>query len=167
MQHDSTPTRLELKSGLFVIVDASDAGRVLGRTWNISRAKARPDYVVTSTWDASAKKSGNLYLHRYIIGAPKGAIVDHIDGDTMNNTRANLRIATHQQNMANSRRRRHNSGYKGVQLRCDGKKWVARIQVDRKGHHLGSFPTPEAAARAYDEAAILHFGEFARLNFPD
>lgn len=167
MQHDSTPTTVELKSGLNVTIDAGDVPRVSALNWNISRAKDRPDYVVTSTWDPSTKTANTLYLHRFIIIAKKGQIVDHIDGDTMNNTRSNLRIATHQQNMANSKKRIGNTGYKGVQKRCDGKKWVARIQVNRKGIHLGSFTTPEDAARAYDDAAVIHFGEFARLNFPN
>lgn len=167
MHDQCTPARVELKSGIVVTLDAGDVDRVLARTWNISRAKNRPDYVVTSTWNPVTKRAGNLYLHRFIVGANPGDIVDHVNGDTMDNTRKNLRIATHQQNMANSKRRKNNDGYKGVQLRCDGKKWVARIQVHKKMIHLGSFLTPEDAARAYDKAAILHFGEFARLNFPD
>lgn len=165
MHHDSTPTTVDLGNNNIVILDAGDAGRVTARSWYRSRSKQRPDYMISQTGGR-----GNItttYLHRFIIDAPRGSIVDHANGDTMDNRRSNLRIASHQQNMSNSQRRKTNtSGYKGVQLRCDGKKWLARIQVNKKTIHLGSFETREDAARAYDAAAIQHFGEFARLNFP-
>lgn len=144
----------------FTIIDSDDIERVGKHNWRLSTAKERPDYAVTQI----GRK--NVYLHRFILEAKTGELVDHINHDGMDNRKSNLRLATHRQNVAHQRVR-SGTAYKGVQLRCDGKKWIARIQVDRKGHHLGSFATPEDAARAYDKAAILHFGEFAHLNFPD
>ena len=142
------------------LIDSDDIPRVSERGWIISKGDSRPDYVSGSSGGKA------VYLHRFVMNAQKGDIVDHINHDTMDNRKSNLRFATHRDNVANQRVRQGGTGYKGGQIRCDGKKWVARIQVDRKGHYLGSFTTPEDAARAYDEAAILHFGEFALLNFP-
>lgn len=156
---DGTHT-VVLTRGARAIIDSADAPLVGGRNWSLNSAKGRPDYA------ARHEGGTSLYLHRLIIGAKPGESVDHINGNPMDCRRSNLRLATPQQNMANVPKRRRTRWYKGVQLRCDGKKWVARVQVNRETIHLGSFSTPEAAARAYDRAAIEHFGEFAGLNFP-
>lgn len=99
-----------------------------------------------------------------------GEVVDHIDRNPCNNKRSNLRGATKSQNGANRRSNRNNtSGYKGVIIRGGDtapNKYRARIKLNYKGVHLGSFPTAEEAARAYDRAAIEAWGEFAVTNFP-
>ena len=82
--------------------------------------------------------------------------MDHENGNGLDNRRENLRLATHSQNQRN-RRRTRDKVYKGT--RRNGKKWVAHIV-------LGTFASEEEAARAYDHAATLLYGEFARLNFP-
>jgi hypothetical protein len=88
--------------------------------------------------------------------------IDHRDGDPTNNRLSNLRPASASQNGANAGAK--TSGYKGVWWTAG--RWRAGIKVKRKAIHLGYFDTPEAAAQAYDEAALRHFGEFAKLNFP-
>jgi hypothetical protein len=103
-------------------------------------------------------------MHRLILRVDANTQVDHRDGNGLNNTRGNLRPATHAQNQHNSRLRKDNqSGFKGVHRQ--GNRWVARIRVDGEQKHLGSFRTPEEAARAYDAAALRLRGEYARLNF--
>jgi hypothetical protein len=104
-------------------------------------------------------------MGRAILNAPAGMIVDHRDGDGLNNQRENLRLCTHSQNMQNRRLQRNNrSGYKGVYwIKAQGV-WAARITVNRVPINLGRFDTAEQAARAYDEAALKYHGEFARLN---
>jgi hypothetical protein len=96
---------------------------------------------------------------------------DHIDGDKLNNTPANLRICTPSQNSANRPAPRNNtSGYKGVWYdasRPGVKKWRATIERDRRQYHLGLHATSEEAARAYDAAARELFGPFARTNFTE
>lgn len=103
-----------------------------------------------------------LYMHRLITGAKPGQSVDHIDGNHLNNTRANLRICSHSENIRNSKKQKKNtSGYKGVSPHCG--KWLVHIQ----NVHVGVFENLIEAARAYDEKAVELFGEFARLNFPE
>lgn len=113
-----------------------------------------------------AYKGRTIYMHRLIIDAPEDMQVDHIDGNGLNNTRSNLRLATPAENRRNLTREPISaSGYKGVYRVY--RKWRAMIQVNRKSWHLGYFDSAEEAARAYDAAAIIHHGEFASLNFKE
>ena len=90
-------------------------------------------------------------------------VVDHINGDRIDNRISNLRGATHKQNSQNRPSRQGSSEYKGVCYRSDRSKWVADID----GKRIGSFNTEEEAAKAYDEQAQINHGEFAKLNFPN
>ena len=97
---------------------------------------------------------------------PAGLEIDHKNGQRHDNRISNLRLATHRQNMANSRSRQNNtSGFKGVSLFKPTGRWMAYIVVNYKRIYLGYFSHAEDAARAYDDAAREHFGEFARTNF--
>lgn len=108
----------------------------------------------------------NTYLHRAIMSASKGQEVDHINGDGLDNSRGNLRVATRSQNCANRRSYNPKSGFRGVYPQSFGVTWRARIMVNKKFINGGNFSTPEEAARRYDELALENFGEFAVLNFP-
>jgi len=89
--------------------------------------------------------------------------IDHVDGNGLNNQKANLRVASHAENCANRRINRNNtSGFKGVSKNKE--RWQAYIRVAYRQIHLGYFDTPEEAAEAYDRAAIAYFGEFAKTN---
>lgn len=105
-----------------------------------------------------------ILLHTFLTG---WAMVDHVNGEGLDNRRANLRAATRQQNSANSRLRRDNpTGFRGVAPRQGGRFWIAVIGGPSTREYLGFFDSKEEAARAYDRAALVRFGEFARLNFP-
>ena len=104
-------------------------------------------------------------MHRLVINAKECEFVDHIDGNTFNNQRNNLRIATKSQNAMNMKNVRHTSQFKGVCWHKLAKKWMAQIKCNYKRIYLGIFKEERDAAIAYDKAAIEHFGEFARLNF--
>lgn len=93
--------------------------------------------------------------------------VDHINGNGQDNRACNLRLADHSQNLANRGRNANNtSGFKGVYWHRRARKWMAQIVVRGKVLYLGLHPDRYAAARAYDRAAIEHFGPFAARNFP-
>lgn len=143
------------------IIDCADLPLVRGKNWTLNTHPRRPPY-------AARNEGGHsIYLHRVIVRAKPVDLVDHVNRNTLDCRRSNLRFATHQGNLANVPKRRKNTLFKGVRQRCDGQAWCARIQVNGQGIHLGSFPTPNEAAKAYDRAAIQFFGEFAGLNFPD
>jgi hypothetical protein len=108
-------------------------------------------------------------MHRIILKAHNGVIVDHKDRNGLNNKKSNLRLCTELQNNRNSIMHTDNkSGFKGVCFDYNhrgSKQWVAQICINRKIKKIGYYSTKEAAAYAYDEAAKLYFGEFARTNF--
>ena len=118
-------------------------------------------------------KQRTAYMHRDIMGVTdRKILVDHSDYNGLNNQRANLRIATKSENMRNRPKRSLNnegkmpaSKYKGVSL--DHGRWASEIHKNYKKIWLGRYDTEIEAARAYDEAAKEHHGEFAMLNFPN
>jgi len=117
-------------------------------------------YAVRSKRESGKRKT--IYMHKIIC---PGKEIDHKNGDTLNNTRENLRSCTHSQNLQNRRKYGSSSQYKGVSWDKKAKKWAARIMINQKYIHLGYFTNEEKAAKAYDTAAREIFGDFARLNF--
>jgi hypothetical protein len=102
-------------------------------------------------------------MHRVILNAPKGLMVDHINHDTLDNRKENLRIVTNQQNTFNQKLKNHSSKYKGVTWNSNSEKWCARIRHN-KPIYLGLFKDEKEAGMAYNEGAKKYFGEFALLN---
>ena len=109
-------------------------------------------------------KRVHIMMHRVITSCPDGREPDHIDGDGLNNTRGNLRVSTHAENMRNQPS--HTARHKGIDFHKASNKWRTRIRVGNNLIVVGYFKIEEEAARAYDEAALKYHGEFARLNFP-
>ena len=119
-------------------------------------------YAHHTSWDG---RNVTIRMHRLIASPAAGMVVDHIDGNGLNNTRANLRICRHIDNIRNQAKRPGSSQFKGVHRRKN--RWGAMIYKDKALHFLGSFLNEIDAAKAYDVAAIEAFGAFARINFPD
>lgn len=106
-------------------------------------------------------------MHRQVVDVPDGMVVDHINRDSLDNRKANLRPATRAQNVWNSTKRKGGtSRYKGVSFKKHNAKWIARIYTKGREIHLGCFENETDAAKAYDNAAKKYHGRFAALNFP-
>jgi len=149
---------VDLRDGLFAIVDAADEAIVAGYLWTPIRMNG-------SVYARALAGRDRMLMHKLITGWPG---CDHINGDGLDNRRTNLREATRSQNMANRRKSVPGSAsrFKGVSLHADRRQWRAQIGIRGKRVYLGLFPSEEGAARAYDEQARVAFGEFAALNFP-
>lgn len=109
----------------------------------------------------------NVKMHRVVMGAQVGEIVDHRNHDTLDNQRGNLRICTDAENKRNQRPRRGSSIYKGICWCGDHSKWRSVVVFNKRHYHLGHFVDEVEAAWAYDIKARELFGEFALTNFPE
>ena len=105
-------------------------------------------------------------MHRFIMDAPKNCCVDHINHNTLDNRKSNLRIVTHKQNLYNYTKtaKKTSSIYKGVYLHKQSKKWCAQIKVNGNHLSLGLYDSEIKAAVAYNMAARYYFGKYAKLN---
>lgn len=147
-----------------VTVDIEDLPRILGRGfWQIHNFKSSHPGKVALYAFRNKRAGGVELLHRFLLGAQRGVLVDHQDHRTLDNRKTQLRCATRFQNSQNARPRRDSStGLKGITP--GGSRYRARIMANGKRISLGSFPTAEEAALAYYQAALIHHGEFAFTN---
>lgn len=165
--HKSMKT-IPLTMGYFTKVDDDDYDKFAKKRWYAMRVKdkIRPSRVVYDGLGGGDRKSTRKYLSREIVGAKKGEWVDHINGDTLDNRKENLRICNPSENAGNRKRPRTNkSGYKGVRKANSRiNPWRSQIIVEGKFIHLGNYKTRVEAAIAYDKAAKKYFGEYAKTN---
>ena len=145
------------KPGLFTVVDDADHARVNEYLW--CPMKGSHGNVYAGAWIDGKK----VRLHRLLLGSE--GLVDHLNGNTLDNRRCNLRPCTFAGNSRNAGKRKHaTSKFKGVSFHKEKKRWQARICYEYREIHLGYFNRERSAAVAYNKAARKYFGEFARLN---
>ncbi|MGN6085842.1 AP2 domain-containing protein [Trinickia sp.] len=150
--------QIPLTKGMTALVDDEDFEWLSKRKWHYAVARSnQPGY-------AAGDKSERM--HRLIVGLKKGdkRIVDHIDGNTLNNCKSNLRITDVLGNNRNKFFTNNRTGYKGVKKSTHCDRWCAFISVKRERIYLGTFKSPEEAHEAYKAAAKEHFGEFANYG---
>lgn len=151
-QHDDYGVYLKIGGprtvGIFAIVSEEDYGRLSQITWSMSGK-----YV----------KCKSEWMHYYIVERRPGLEIDHINRNPLDNRRSNLRYATHAQNCAN-RLRVDRGIYKGITYHKPTDRWVATVHINKRRKNLGYYPTPEAAALAYNVAARHVYGPYALVN---
>lgn len=158
---------IPLTHGYVALVDDEDYDWLMQWKWHLTK----------QGYAGTRAGKTQILMHRLITRAAKGQEVDHKNLNKLNNQRSNIRVCTPAQNKTNRTkqinikkpaRETMQYGYSKFKGVCrHQKKWRARIKVGDKKIHIGLFATAEEAARAYDHIAFQHFGEFARLNFPE
>lgn len=144
---------IPLTKGKYALVDNEDFERCKDINWFVTNK-------------GYARNNMNGLMHRYIMNCPDDMVVDHINHDTLDNRKSNLRIATKQQNSMYQKVQKINktSIYKGVFWNKSKGKWISRIKKDGKNIYIGRYDSEEEAGLAYNQKALELFGEFAKLN---
>lgn len=148
-----------LTQGKFALVDDEDLDYINQWSWMYcSRGYAK-------RYGRKGEKPKVIYMHRVVNKTPKGLETDHINRNKLDNRKRNLRTCTAMQNQHNSIPRNGGySKYKGVSLYKSTGEYFAQIKINKKRTYLGRFDKEEAAALAYNAAALKNFGEFAFVN---
>lgn len=158
---------LKLPNGMITLIDDEDAERISHLHWYAARMTERTTdryWRVIATVPGTQRK---VFLHRLLLAAPEHLYVDHINGNTLDNRKANLRLCTNAENQQNSGPRGGSSRFKGVSWVARRARWRVAFNWQGETHFVGYFDDEEVAARAYDTAIFSLAGEFARLNFPN
>ena len=152
---------LNINASKRALVDDQDAESVGKHKWTVTKSGYAIGYL-----EKVNRKSRLILMHRLIMGATKDQMIDHINGDKLDNRRKNLRFCTKAQNNRNSKKPHSNntSGYKGVFWSKQKRKWLAQIVVDRTQIGLGFFNSKEEASETYKQASRKYCGEFSPYN---
>lgn len=160
MRPDSSTREIVLADGRVAVVDAADYELVSrwkwyyhGKGYAIAHSSGRANWRM-------------VFMHRLLLLPEPDQHIDHVNGNGLDNRRANLRLCTRAQNNANARSRGQTSRYKGVCWDQQRSSWSSKTCTNGRTVNLGRFLDEIDAARAYDAAAASIFGPFARLNFP-
>jgi hypothetical protein len=159
--------KILLNHGKFALVDDADFEMLNRYKWH-AQPHRNTHYAVSGSFRINGKQV-LIKMHRIVLGFNRGDgnQSDHINGDGLDNQRANLRKTTNQENQRNNRLRCDStSKLKGVHWDKKSNKWRGHIFDGSKKLHLGFFSTDIETAKAYDAAATKYFGRFAKLNFP-
>ena len=156
---------IPLSQGMVTLVDDADYEELSQHKW-CAVAGGFTFYARRYVGRIPGKRK-TIIMHREILKPRLGYVTDHINGNGLDNQRINLREVTQRQNCMNRKGTKGTSKYKGVSWSRRDKVWRVQIKVDGLSIALGTFRNEEAAAKAYDEAARKHQGEFAYPNFEE
>jgi hypothetical protein len=157
--------KIYLDEGIYTIVDPEDYYHLKKFNWYLTGTSKK--FYAHCNIKIGDIETKTVPMHRMLANAPKGLLVDHRNSNSLDNRKVNLRPATRSENQHNRQKRKNTSSkFKGVSFNKRLRKWNAYINTAGKRKNLGTFVLEIAAAKAYDEAARLYHGEFARLNFP-
>jgi hypothetical protein len=155
----------------FALVDADRFDELNAFVW--SRAGRDGMHAVRRKMVAESARDDEgpmetVFLHHAVLGVPSHVHIDHKDGNGLDCRKQNLRLADNSLNHANIGKMRgvYTSRYKGVYRDNRRKRWAAQIRIREYRTTIGRYETECEAAVAYDAAALFHFGEFAKTNFP-
>lgn len=161
---------IPLSKGYVALVDDEDYKRVSKYKWHAHSGKGP---VYAAAWIPGYTSCGRVRMHRFILWGElakhPGFVVDHINHNTLDNRRCNLRLVTLSQNCGNRLLKAHSSRFKGVFWDSVRGKWHAQLKVsvgryEYKKLFLGRFSCEEDAALAYNKAALAYYGSCALLN---
>jgi hypothetical protein len=156
---------LTLQRGFICLIDDEDYELIKDRNWHVQEYEGgKWRYAVTRSYPPETVKESKIRMHRFLLGAKPGEMVDHINANGLDNRRSNLRLATQTNNQANRRKFVGKSKFKGVSWTTNKGLWRAAIFRQGRTHLLGYFTCEIEAAKAYNEASLRFDGEFARLN---
>lgn len=152
---------IHMTGGYVALIDEDDVAKVFGFGWFANR---KEDGRVYAQARMGARR---FFLHRWLLDEPAGLLVDHIDGNSLDNRRANLRTCLHHENSHNRKSGPTSlSGFIGVQKYAIPGKYRAMLRYNGARLHLGIYDDPEHAARVRDHVARRLVGPFAVCNFP-
>lgn len=139
-----------------ILIDSEDLNLFNSKIWTYDKMSG---YTVNMT------KGKKIYLHRFLLNAEKGQLVDHINGNKLDNRRTNLRFCLAKENTKNRKMsRRNTTGIKGVSFNKNLKKYEVSICVDYKTINVGYYSDIIDAKNAYNAASIKYHGKFGKLN---
>jgi hypothetical protein len=150
---------IKLSKNQIALVDHEDFDRLNIRSWYASKPRLNKSYYACSKISIGHSKKQHVFMHRVIMDARPGEIIDHVNHDTLDNRKSNLRKCTRSQNYGNMISVTNKTGYKGVHKISEG-----NFSAYLRNKIIGHFKTAEEAARAYNDRALKVYGEFALLN---
>lgn len=158
---------IPLTRGQVAIIDVEDWHLIKDYKWSATWCHGKKGYYATTNIPDGKGKYKNTGMHRLILGAKKGEVVDHINGHGLNNTRDNLRIVTTRENNINKKLYSHNtSGIAGITLDKECNKWRVRINTEEKRITVGRFDNFQDAVYARKKAEEKYYGDLVRKTEP-
>lgn len=152
---------IPLTQGYSSIVDTEDYDLLIKHKWCVNINKNHK-----IKYAQSIIRDKFMSMHRLIMNPPKSILVDHINGNGLDNRKCNLRLCSSMENQRNAKIRKNKiSKYKGVDWHVCSNKWRARITINKKLIEIGYYKNEKEAAKAYDTASIKYFASFAKGNF--